>query len=154
MTSAAADADGLLHLARRIMSGDVAVPLGREARCAAALTRSALELIVPRLCAQNGLDVAKSGTHVQLACLRAVTAVEGVADAGIGGHAAVLWAQLSGACHQHAYELAPRTAEVADLLARCEELARHATDSEEDVHASQATVRARGHGIFTEPDCQ
>jgi hypothetical protein len=105
----------LLELSRAILAGDIELPAGRAARCAAVLARSAIEEIVPRLCAQTALDVENVSTRVQLACLRSL-------DPGRGGVATVAWMGLSRACHQHAYELAPQKSEVEHLVSLVDQL--------------------------------
>lgn len=98
-----------------MLAGDIELPTGRAARCAAVLARSAVEEIVPQLCAQTGLDVVNVSTRVQLACLRAEDQVR-------GGIATVAWMGLSRACHQHAYELSPQKSEVEHLVSLVDQL--------------------------------
>lgn len=105
-----ADAVRLLGAADRVLSGAVELPRGRGARIAAVLARSALEDIVVERCAAHGIDVAEATMRVRLATLIAVS------DSSAGG-LAMAWWNLSRACHQHAYEMAPHHGEVAHWVA-------------------------------------
>lgn len=53
----------------------------------------------------------------QLICLGAV-------DAELARRSETVWTQLSGACHHHAYDLAPTGPEVAGLISEVEGLVR------------------------------
>jgi len=105
-----ADAVRLLEAADRVLSGAVELPRGRGARIAAVLARSALEDIVIERCAAHGLDVAEATMKVRLATLLAVSDPR-------AGELAMAWWNLSRACHQHAYEMAPHPGEVAQWVA-------------------------------------
>jgi hypothetical protein len=110
------DAVRLLDAADRVLSGSVELPRGRGARIAAVLARSALEDIVIETCATHGLDVAESNMRVRLATLIAVSDPK-------ARELAMAWWNLSRACHQHAYEMAPGHGEVAHWVAAVHHLA-------------------------------
>jgi hypothetical protein len=104
------DASRLLEAADHVLSGSVELPRGRGARVAAVLARSALEDIVVETCATHGIDVAEATMRVRVATLIAVSDPR-------AGELAMAWWNLSRACHQHAYEMAPHKGEVAHWLA-------------------------------------
>lgn len=105
----------LLDLAEKVLAGTVATPRARATRAATILARSALEDFVTESCAREGIHVARASMRVRLACLRALAP-------SIAGDAAVAWAGLSRACHQHAYEIAPHHGEVAHLVSKVRQL--------------------------------
>jgi hypothetical protein len=111
-----ADAVRLLEAADRVLSGEVELPRGRVARIAAVLARSALEDIVIEKCAAHGLDVAEATMKVRLATLLVVSDPR-------AGELAMVWWNLSRACHQHAYEMAPHHSVVAHWIAALHDLA-------------------------------
>jgi hypothetical protein len=106
----------LLDLAEKALAGTVVTPRARATRAAAILARSALEDVVTDACVDAGIDVGRTSMRVRLACLRAVAP-------SIAGDAAVTWAGLSRACHQHAYEIAPNHTEVAYFASMVRRLA-------------------------------
>jgi hypothetical protein len=110
-----AEADRLLDMADRILSGAVALPRGSGVRVAAVLARSALEDIVAELCAERGHDVSGTNMRVKLAILVAL-------EAPHAGNAAMCWSGLSRACHQHAYEIAPHRGEIVGHVKRIREV--------------------------------
>jgi hypothetical protein len=112
-----ADDVRLLDAADRVLAGVVDLPRGRGARIAAVLARSALEDIVVSVCGDHGVDVGETTMRVQLATLVALSEPR-------AGDLAMAWWSLSRACHQHAYEIAPNHAEVADLVARVRHVKR------------------------------
>jgi hypothetical protein len=82
---------------------------GLSSRTAAFLARRALEEIIDQRCADLGAAAPSATTRSKLLVLRALDTAE-AAD-----HAAVAWNRLSNACHLHAYEMQPSTAEVQQL---------------------------------------
>jgi hypothetical protein len=82
---------------------------GLSSRMAAFLARRALEEIIDRRCADLAAPAPSATTRSKLLILRALD----TADAA--DRAAVAWNRLSNACHVHAYEMQPSTAEVEQL---------------------------------------
>jgi hypothetical protein len=82
---------------------------GLSSRMAAFLARRALEEIIDERCAHLKTPAPSATTRSKLLILRALDTTE-AAD-----RAAVAWNRLSNACHLHAYEMQPSTAEVEQL---------------------------------------
>jgi hypothetical protein len=82
---------------------------GLSSRMAAFLARRALEEIIDERCADLAARAPWATTRSKLLILRALDTAE-AAD-----RAAVAWNRLSSACHVHAYEMQPSTAEVEQL---------------------------------------
>jgi len=82
---------------------------GSASRMAAFLARRALEEIIEARCASLHASAPWATTRSKLLILRALD----TADASDG--AAIAWSRLSNACHLHAYEMQPSTAEVEHL---------------------------------------
>lgn len=82
---------------------------GSSSRMAAFLARRALEDIVEQRCAVLGASAPWATTRSKLLILRALD----TADAA--DRAAFAWNRLSNACHLHAFEMQPSTAEVEQL---------------------------------------
>jgi hypothetical protein len=80
-----------------------------SSRMAAWLARSALEEGVVRRLRQLGHDTRHASMRSRLICLH-------VLDPDRATDAEFAWQRLSGACHQHAFELAPTAHEVRALL--------------------------------------
>lgn len=87
--------------ATRVLEGDHP----QRSRMAAWLARSALERAVRDSLTGHGLEPGEASMRSLLTCL-------GRVDDAMGGRAEYAWAQLSSACHHHAYELAPTVTEV------------------------------------------
>lgn len=83
---------------------------GLSARMAAFMARRALEEIIDQRCAALAAPAPSATTRSKLLILRALDTAE-AADS-----AAVAWNRLSNACHLHAYEMQPSTAEVEQLV--------------------------------------
>jgi hypothetical protein len=102
-----AEAEALLACARELLAAPEPAAVGRSARLAAFLARQAVEDLIDARCARVcGVQVADATTKAKLAVLKSL-------DASAAG--AVLlgaWHQLTGFCHQHAYQLSPTVAEV------------------------------------------
>ena len=82
---------------------------GLSSRLAAFLARQALEEIIDRRCADLDVSIPRATARSKLIVLRVLDTAE-AAD-----HAALAWNRLSNACHVHAYELQPSTAEIERL---------------------------------------
>lgn len=82
---------------------------GLSSRLAAFLARQALEEIIDERCAALGASASSANARSKLLVLRALDSAE-EAD-----RAAVAWNRLSNACHLHAYEMQPSTAEIEQL---------------------------------------
>jgi hypothetical protein len=84
---------------------------GHSARMAAFLARQALEEVIDQRCATLGAAAPRATTRSKLLVLRALD------DADAANRAAAAWNRLSNACHLHAYEMQPSTAEIEHLCA-------------------------------------
>src|SRR5688500_8649034 len=74
---------------------------GRWPRAVAILGRQALELSVERLWLRVAPGLGHASFRAQLLCLPTFV------DRSVAVSASVAWAELSRACHHHAYELPP-----------------------------------------------
>jgi hypothetical protein len=97
----------MLAQAERILAGAGAE--GLSARLAAFLARQALEEIVERRLSDLCVSAPWSSARSKLIVLRALD------DPEAAHCAQVAWNRLSDACHVHAFELQPSTAEVTQL---------------------------------------
>jgi hypothetical protein len=97
----------LLAHAQQVIKGSRAD--GLSARMAAFLARQALEEIIAQRCTALGADVGRANRRSRLVVLRALDTQDN-ADC-----AAITWSRLSLACHVHAFELQPSTAEIEHL---------------------------------------
>lgn len=97
----------LLAQAQTVLKGSRAD--GLSARMAAFLARQALEEIIDQRCVNLDAPASWATTRSRLVVLRALD-TQDAAD-----RAAVAWSRLSVACHVHAFELQPSTAEVEHL---------------------------------------
>lgn len=82
---------------------------GLSSRVAAFLARRALEEIIDQRCINVSAPAPWATTRSKLLILRALDNVEAA------NGAATAWNRLSNACHLHAYEMQPSTAEVEQL---------------------------------------
>lgn len=82
---------------------------GLSSRMAAFLARRALEEIIDQRCTNVAASAPWATTRSKLLILRALD------NADAANRAAVAWNRLSNACHLHAYEMQPSTAEVEQL---------------------------------------
>jgi hypothetical protein len=78
---------------------------------AAFLARQALEEIVERRCVDLKVTAPDANARSKLLVLRVLDSY------GAAGSAAFAWNRLSAACHVHAYEMQPSTAEIEHLCA-------------------------------------
>jgi len=102
----------LLAAARDVLADPSAAPAGGWPRVAALLTRQALESALGEFWESRPATAGLSDCprKSQLACLPFYLAP------GTAQEAAYTWAALSGACHYHAYELAPTAGELAGWM--------------------------------------
>lgn len=105
----------LLVCAQQVLDAAPASTAGNSARLAAVVARQSLEAEICRRCAALGVDVGEASMRSRLLVLRALD------DRDTADRLSLLWSQLSGCCHQHAYELSPTATEVRGL---CTALAR------------------------------
>jgi len=84
---------------------------GLSSRIAAFLARQALEQIIEQRCIDLGASAPYANARSKLLALRALDSAE------VANSAASAWSRLSSACHIHAYEIQPSTAEVEQLCA-------------------------------------
>lgn len=100
-----------LDQARAVLDGQTPAPRGQQTRLAAFLGRQALEDIVDSMCAKENRSLRHPVTmRSRLTALRMIYGPE------IARAAEVAWIGLSGACHHHAYELAPTVTEMGHLI--------------------------------------
>jgi hypothetical protein len=108
----------LLDAARQIQERPAAATAGVWPRATAFLARQALETALADLWdatpATQGLS--RCTWRSQLVCLPTYL------DARTARQIAYVWAALSEACHHHAYELAPTTAELTGWIQAVDEL--------------------------------
>lgn len=101
----------LLDHARAILDGSTPVPEGEHAYLAAVLARQALEDVVDRLCRN------RFGSMAHPVKMRSrLIALDTILDEETARALEIAWTGLSEACHHHAYELTPTTAEVHHLI--------------------------------------
>ena len=111
-----APAARLLDMARALLQRTDPKTAGLWPRAAALLARQALEAALDDFWREKGVALDGCPTRPQLICLR------GYADAKLAGRIHHAWAALSGACHQHPYELAPGHAELTAWLGNVDDL--------------------------------
>lgn len=103
------DAEALLARAEALLDSPDRTAVGTSARLAAFLARQAVEdLIDARLAVLCGVPTVQGTTKSKLAVLKSLDATP-VGPTLIGA-----WHQLTGFCHQHAYQLSPTVAEVRE----------------------------------------
>jgi hypothetical protein len=102
----------LLTVAREIQEQPSATTAGIWPRAAAILARQALEGALDELweASPDTRRLSDCTRRSQLACLPSYL------DARTARQIAYVWSALSGACHYHAYELAPTTAELVGWI--------------------------------------
>lgn len=110
----------LLELADQLLSEPIPSMEGRWPRAVAILTRQALEMSLDRLWARVSPPMSAASMRAQLLCLPQYM------DPALAALTSVAWAELSRACHQHAYDLPPTADELAGWLETTGELARSA----------------------------
>jgi hypothetical protein len=111
----------LVELAERLLRRADPATAGLWPRAAARLALSALEAGVERLWQANALALSGCSMRTQLICLRSY-----LGDAPLAARASHTWSSLRRACHHHAYELAPTSAELESWLSVVSELVRAA----------------------------
>lgn len=102
----------LLAAARALLADDPAATAGGWPRMVALLTRQALEEALSEFWEVRLVTagLSDSSRKSQLACLPFYL------DARVAREASYVWAALSGACHYHAYELAPTAGELSGWI--------------------------------------
>ena len=114
----AADADGALALAERLLGRADPSTAGLWPRASALLALQALEACVGRLWQSRALELRGCSMATQLICLRSY-----LDDPRLAARAGHAWSALDRACHHHAYELSPTWAETRQLLDLAERVA-------------------------------
>ncbi len=104
----ATSAMDLLGQAQRVLQAPGSAE-GLSSRVAAFLARQALETIIDQRCAALNADAPWANSRSKLVVLKSLDTAE-AAD-----RAALAWNRLSVACHVHAFEMQPSTAEVEHL---------------------------------------
>jgi hypothetical protein len=115
----------LLIQARAILLGQHPVPRNQAARAAAVITRQALEASVRELCSGWGIADPRVNMRSKLVVMRFL------GDDTTAELAATAWWGLSNACHHHAYELTPTSAEIQHLIDHVARLIELITDNSE-----------------------
>jgi hypothetical protein len=110
-TTESTSPSALLAEARNLVKRQTAGTVGLWPRAAALLARRALEEGLDRLWLRRAPGLERASARAQLACLP-----QYLGDAGLAWEIVFTWNALSGACHQHAYELAPTAAELERRL--------------------------------------
>jgi hypothetical protein len=108
----------MLTAGRVLLQRPEAATAGVWPRAAALVGRQALETALATLWAEYAPGVERASMRAQLICLSRYV------DPALAGRVSFTWAQLSAACHHHAYELSPTAGELTEWLETCEELAR------------------------------
>ncbi len=99
----------LLARAHALLAAPEHAAVGTSARLAAFLARQAVEDLIDARCALLcGVDDVEASTKAKLAILKSLDTTP--AGAVLTG----AWHQLTGFCHQHAYQLSPTVAEVRE----------------------------------------
>jgi hypothetical protein len=103
------DAEALLARADALLDAPERAAVGNSARLAAFLARQAVEDLIDARCAVLcGVQAVAGTAKAKLAVLKSLdTTSAGTALVGA-------WHQLTGFCHQHAYQLSPTVAEVRE----------------------------------------
>ena len=103
------DAQALLARAEALLAAPEATTVGNSARLAAFLGRQAVEDLIDARCASLcGVKVVTGTAKAKLAVLKSLDPTP--AGAALIG----AWNQLTGFCHQHAYQLSPTVPEVRE----------------------------------------
>jgi hypothetical protein len=103
------DAEALLARAEALLDAPGRTAVGNSARLSAFLARQAVEDLIDARCALLcGVQTVVGTTKAKLAVLKSL-------DPTPAGTALIgAWHQLTGFCHQHAYQLSPTVAEVRE----------------------------------------
>ncbi|WP_422748889.1 hypothetical protein ACN27E_10655 [Mycobacterium sp. WMMD1722] len=101
------DAEVLLARADKLLDSPDRTALGNSARLAAFLARQAVEYLIDTRCAElTGVPVVVGTSKAKLAVLKSLDKTP------VGPALIDAWHQLTGFCHQHAYQLSPTVPEV------------------------------------------
>ncbi|CAJ1497792.1 hypothetical protein MU0083_001765 [[Mycobacterium] kokjensenii] len=110
-------AKALLARAEELLAASDGGAVGNSARLAAVLARQAVEDLIDARCAELcGVPAIGGRWKSKLAVLKSLD------TSPAGGILIGAWHQLTGFCHQHAYQLSPTVGEVrsqCDAVARC-----------------------------------
>lgn len=127
----------LLELADQLLSEPIPSMEGRWPRAVAILTRQALEMSLDRLWGRVSPPVAAASMRAQLLCLPEYL------DRSLAARSSVAWAELSRACHHHAYELPSTAEELAGWLETTGELSSRVDAELADGFGTRASTRAK-----------
>ncbi len=116
----------LLEYAYSLLDDAPAGFAGRWPRAVALLGRQALEGTLNQLWQARRVKIGWANERVQLLCLPVI-----LGNRRLAADAALAWSGLSGACHQHPYDLAPTAGELAAWLDTVDELRRAVAKSTE-----------------------
>jgi hypothetical protein len=101
-----------LQVATNILDGTLRSAGINQARAACWVTRRGLEELVSELLCHRSVAVGRGSMRSKLICLSVTYADQPENVAAI----LMAWDQLSRACHHHAYELTPTSAEARHLI--------------------------------------
>jgi hypothetical protein len=116
----------LLEHAYAVLDEPPAALAGRWPRAVALLGRQALEGSLDQLWQARNVKIGWATERAQLLCLATV-----LGDRRLAADAALAWSGLSGACHQHPYDLGATAGELAAWLGTVDELRRAVAKSTE-----------------------
>ncbi len=102
----------VLEIAARLADGTTQIAGLSSPRAACLVGRQAFEMVLVDLLAARNMHPTGGTTRSHLICL----AVAYRDQAELSVRASGVWAQLSAACHHHAYELAPTHGEARRLV--------------------------------------
>jgi hypothetical protein len=112
-----ASSDTLLRASRAMVESPGRATAGMWPRAAALLARQALEGALDDHWQQRAPGLENASMRAQLACLP-----DYLGDRRLAADVAFTWGALSGACHHHAYELAPTAPELEGWIESVERL--------------------------------
>lgn len=112
MVQAAPTSEVYLQVADNILDGKVRTAGINRARAACWVTRRGLEELVAELLCRRSVAVGRGNMRSKLICLSVAYDDQPERAAAI----TMAWDQLSRACHHHAYELTPTSAEAQHLI--------------------------------------
>lgn len=124
----------LLEYAYAVLDDPPAALAGRWPRAVALLGRQALEGSLDQLWQARNVKIGWASERSQLLCLATV-----LGDRKLAVEAALAWSSLSGACHQHPYDLGPTAGELAGWLETVDRLRRAVARSTERVAAKASS---------------
>lgn len=132
-----AAAEMLLVRAGELLDCPDGTAVGNSARLAAFLARQAVEELIDTRCALLcEVPVMGGTTKAKLAVLKSLDTTP------IGGVLIDAWHQLTGFCHQHAYQLSPTVAEVRAQCAAVQRACLSGTAESAESSPAEDAVRA------------